>query len=471
MKDHYHFIGVGGVGMGALASLMMAKGYKVSGSDLKESPLFLNLKEAGAQVFLGHDRENLRRPDYVVYSSAVREDNPEMMAAKDQKIPIIRRAELLAQLMNNHVGITVAGAHGKTTTTSMVSLLLIKAGLQPTTAIGGLINGQSYNANLGKGQYFVAEVDESDGSFLFFRPQYSIITNIDYEHLDYYHNWENILLAYYQFITRTQPNGIIVVNGDDKNLRELISRGNRKYITYGFGKDNHVIAKGIVLTGYGSRFICQVGNKDLGTVELSVPGEHNVHNALACISLGLAINLEFTVIQESLKAYQGVKRRFQVLGEAKDISVVDDYGHHPTEIKATLKAAQEVKKKRLITIFQPHRFSRTKFLMKDFVESLLLSDYIIVTDIYAASEAPIPGVSAEILCEELKARTKKPVFYLPKDHILSHLKQITQAGDLVLTLGAGDIYRVGEALVKELGGEVPAERSKTSINSNSGMLT
>lgn len=465
MKEHYHFIGIGGIGMGALASLMIAKGYKVSGSDLKESQLFLQLKEQGAQVFIGHAYKNVQHPHYVVYSSAVKSDNLEMVAANDQSIPLLRRAELLAELMNNHVGITVAGAHGKTTTSSMSSYLLINAGLQPTTAVGGIINGESYNANLGRGQYFVAEVDESDGSFLLFSPHYSIITNIDYEHLDYYHNWENILEAYGKFIENTRRDGIVIMNGDDANLRKLIAKVNRRFITYGFGKGNQVSAEKISVEGFGSQFSCLVENKLRGKIELSVPGQHNVHNALACISLGLSLDIDFEIIQKSLKGYRGVKRRFQVLGHAQDICVVDDYGHHPTEIQATLKTAQSVKKKRVITVFQPHRYSRTKFLMDEFVESLLLSDYVIVTDIYAASEAPIKGVTAEVLCEKLKKRTKSPVFYLPKDQVLNHLKQVAQSGDLVLTLGAGDVFKIGELLAKEL--ETNTFSSRPSVKSKS----
>ncbi|MDP2654031.1 MAG: UDP-N-acetylmuramate--L-alanine ligase [Candidatus Omnitrophota bacterium] len=447
---HYHFIGIGGIGMGALASLVLAKGHRVSGSDLKESQLFLELRHRGAAVFLGHAYENVGQPDFVVYSSAVGEDNPEMKAARDKEIPVLRRAELLAELMSNHVGITVAGAHGKTSTTSMISCLLMSAGINPTTAVGGIINGTSYNANLGRGQYFVAEVDESDGSFLYFQPFYSIITNIDFEHVDYYHTWENILAAYAQFVQRTAEGGTVIACGDDPNLRRILESVGQRHLTYGFSKDNDIFADRIVLDGYQSRFDCLADRNPLGTFELSVPGRHNILNSMAAIALGLALNVEVPVIQKSLKAYRGVKRRMQIVGDITDICVMDDYGHHPTEIKATLQAARLLGKKRVVTVFQPHRYTRTKFLMDGFVESLQLSDYVIITDIYAASEPPIEGISAETICGRLREKTDKPVVYLKKEDIFAHLRDAVRPGDLVLTLGAGDIYRIGEELVRDL---------------------
>ena len=450
---HYHFIGIGGIGMGTLASLILAKGHQVSGSDVAESPMTASLREKGAQISIGHRYEQGAGADYVIFSSAIRPDNPELKAAQDRNIPILKRAQLLARIMENHDAITIAGAHGKTTTTSMTSQLLLKAGLNPTTAVGGIINGISYNANLGDGRYFVAEVDESDGSFLYFSPRYSLITNIDYEHVDYYHTWDNILAAYRQFIQRTHPDGLVIGCGDDARLKDLLSRGERRFITYGFLEGNDVRAENIQIVKDGPPFLhfeCLCKKEPLGAFCLSVPGQHNILNAMAVIALGVHLKIDVRTIEESLRIYQGVKRRFQRKGLVHDILFVDDYGHHPTEITATLRAAHAVKKNRLITIFQPHRYTRTKFLMDEFAASLAESDYLIVTDIYAASETPIEGVTSQVLYEKILRSGKKDVCYLRKDNIPDHVLRIARPGDMVLTLGAGDIYRVGEQCVEAL---------------------
>jgi len=450
---HYHFIGIGGIGVGTLASLMIDKGHQVSGSDLKDSAMTAMLREKGAIVMIGHQAQNVQDADYVVYSSAVAAENPELKTARDRRIPVLRRAELLAQIMDNHVGITVAGAHGKTTTTSMVSHLLLDAGLNPTTAVGGILNGQSYNANLGGGTYFVAEVDESDGSFLYFNPQYSIITNIDFEHLDYYHTWDNIVKAYEKFVARTQPEGLLIGCGDDTRLKEILLKSNREYLTYGFSSVNDLHTESMQFVNNEQcywEFECVFKNKKLPRFQLTIPGQHNILNAMACITLGLRLGIEPEIIRMSLKSFAGVKRRFQRKGTANDIQVFDDYGHHPTEIIATLKAAHSVKKSRLITVFQPHRYSRTKFLMEDFVKALSQTDTLILTDIYAASEEPIPGITSEVLLEKICRDGQKDAIYLKKEDIAAHLLRIVRPGDLVLTLGAGDIYRVGEDLFKEL---------------------
>ncbi len=457
----YHFIGIGGVGVGTLASLMLKKGHQVSGSDLKDSALSLALREKGAQVFIGHQASQLGEVDYVVYSSAIASDNPELQAAYQRKIPVLKRAELLAQIMDNHIGITIAGAHGKTTTTSMVSHLLLDADLNPTTAVGGILNGESYNAKLGGGKYFVAEVDESDGSFLYFTPRYSIVTNIDFEHLDFYHTWDNIVKAYEQFVGRTLPDGLLIGCGDDTRLKELLLKSKRHYLTYGFSpvNDLHTQTMRFVNTKECCwEFECLYKNKKLPRFELTIPGQHNILNAMACITLGLQLNIDPEVICSSLKSFAGVKRRFQRKGTFQEIEIVDDYGHHPTEIVATLKAAHSVKQKRLITVFQPHRYTRTKFLMEDFVKALTQSDILILTDIYAASEEPIAGVSSEILLEKIIESGKKDALYLQKDKIVAYLTKMVRPGDLVLTLGAGDVYRVGEDLLKELIADVALEK-------------
>ncbi len=446
----YHFVGIGGVGVGTLASLILDKGHTVSGSDLKDSALSLSLRKKGAQVFIGHAASHVADVDYVVYSSAISLDNPELQAARQKHIPILKRAELLAQIMDNHIGITIAGAHGKTTTTSMVSHLLLTAGLNPTTAVGGIMSGDSYNAKLGGGKYFVAEVDESDGSFLYFAPQYSIVTNIDFEHLDYYKTWDNIVVAYEKFVACTLPDGLLIGCGDDTRLKELLLKSKREYLTYGFSPVNDLHTQTMRFVNNEVccwEFDCLFQNKKLPRFELTIPGQHNILNAMACIILGLQLKIDPEIIQKSLKSFSGVKRRFQRKGAFNEVVVVDDYGHHPTEIIATLKAAHSVKQKRLITVFQPHRYSRTKFLMEDFVKALSQTDFLILTDIYAASEEPIDGVSSEILLEKIHQGGKKDAVYLKKEQIAAYLAKMVSPGDLVLTLGAGDIYRVGEELL------------------------
>lgn len=441
---HFHFIGIGGVGMGALASLMLAKGYRVSGSDLKESLITTQLKLLGAQIFIGHNEQSIGDCDYVIYSSAIRDDNPEVVAAKKKHIPLLKRAQLLAQLFNSQIGIAVAGAHGKTTTSSMISCLLIKAGLNPTTAVGGLMNTSGMTSSLGAGKYFVAEVDESDGTFLHFSPHYSVITNIDFEHLDYYHTWKNILSAYRQFIRCTKDEGYVIACGEDRRLHEMLLEQKGQFMTYGFNSSNDIFAQNIMMDGYATKFECVFKRKILGQICLNIPGRHNILNALACLSVGLMLSIDFDLISESLKGFSGVKRRFQVKADVDNILVIDDYGHHPTEITATLQAARSLKKQRVVCVFQPHRYTRTMYLMEEFVKSLSLSDYLIVTDIYAASEKPIEGVTSYVLYEKIRTSGHIPVVYLKKEEILDHLSEIIRPGDLIITLGAGDINRIAD---------------------------
>jgi len=434
--------------MAGLAFLLMSKGYRVSGSDLKETPLTEKLRAQGGCVFIGHDASHARGADYIVYSSAITEHNPERVYAVQNKIPVLKRAQLLSQIMGDDVSITIAGAHGKTTTSSMVGQLLLKAGLKPTIAIGGIVNSGAYNASLGEGKYFVAEVDESDGSFLYFSPYYSIITNIDFEHVDYYHNWENILDAYRRFIERTHPQGYILGCGEDKRLVRLLTESRRPFMRYGISRENNIHVENIILDGYASSFDCVYEGKTLGRISLHVPGRHNILNALAGAGVGLKLGIDFGTIRTGLEEFSGVQRRFQVKVKTDDISVVDDYGHHPTEIKATLAAARGLKPKRLVVAFQPHRYTRTQFLLDEFVESLSLSDYLVITDIYAASEKAIPGVSALALYEKIKASKNISVVYLPKEEITRHLLGIMKPGDLMLTLGAGDITRISDEVAQ-----------------------
>lgn len=447
--------------MGALAALLLDKGCEVSGSDLRANDVTRRLRERGADIFTGHDRQNIKGAGCVVFSSAISADNPELTEARKRQIPVLPRARLLAQLMDGHVGITVAGAHGKTTTTSMIAHLLEKAGLQPTTAVGGIVNGTGAHAGVGRGEYFVAEVDESDGSFLYFSPRYSVITNIDFEHIDYYHGWRGILDAYRAFIGRTEDGGIVLACGDDARLFGLLKESRRPFKTYGFSSHNDIYASNIAFDHFESRFDCIAGERNFGQVLLKVPGRHNVANALACISLGLGLSVDFDVICESLKEYGGVRRRFQLKGSVDDIRVIDDYAHHPTEIKATLETARLFKrslptfpagaqKGRLIVVFQPHRYSRVRGLLQEFAESLAHSDHLIVTDIYAAGEKPLTGVTAEKLCERARAVANTPVRYLPKEGIVDYLLRTAKPADIVMTLGAGDITRIADDFVEAL---------------------
>ncbi len=446
-------IGIGGIGMGTLASLLLDQGHSVSGSDLKDNELILGLRERGVCVYIGHRTGNIvKNADYVVYSSAIRVNNPELIESESRNIPVLRRAQVLAQLVNNQVGITIAGAHGKTTTTSMVSSLLINAGLRPTTAIGGIINNHAaYNANLGEGKYFVAEVDESDGTFLYFNPHYSIITNMDFEHVDFYKNWEGITRAYARFIARTRSDGILIVWGEDKKLLQLVRQQRIAAVTYGMSDEQDVYAADIVTDGFKSSFTCHTRRHGrLGPFQLFVPGRHNILNALACISLGLQLGISYEVTFKTLKSFTGVKRRFQLKGRVNDVMVIDDYGHHPTEIQATLNAARLFGPKRLITVFQPHRYSRTKFLLNEFVEHLSRSDELILTDIYVAGEKVSEGVGVKVLFAELQKTLGPRVVFLKKEDILKYLRDYVQPGDMVIFLGAGDIYHLSDELVRIL---------------------
>jgi len=450
MKHHYHFIGIGGIGMGTLALLLIDDGHAISGSDIKENIIIDQLRKKGAAIHLSHCKEHIQNPDYVVFSSAIKEDNPEMVEARARNIPILHRAKLLAGVMSLKKAITVAGAHGKTTTSSMVSSLLTVAGLNPTLAVGGIMNNTGASADLGQGEYFVAEVDESDGSFLFFNPFYSIVTNIDFEHMEYYKTWENMLKAYAQFLSQTHLLGARIICGDDKNLKELAIAQHGPMVTYGLSKDNNFTASDIRHKGFESRFVCHEQGKRLGEIELHIPGEHNVVNGLAVVALSRLMNIDFSIVQKSLREFTGVQRRFTKRGEVNGILFFDDYAHHPTEIMATLRAARLLKAKRVIALFQPHRFSRMKFLQKEFVESLQDCDYLIMTDIYAASEDPIEGVNTQSVLKDLKAGRSKPTYYLKQSDIARHLVSVLAPGDLVITLGAGNINQVLNELIQQV---------------------
>ncbi len=443
-SKHYHLIGIGGIGMGSLAALLLSQGNKVSGSDLRENDMVVSLREKGAEIVIGHKGSNIINPDYVVYSSAVSMDNSEIKLAQEKNILILKRAEVLARLINEKKSITVAGAHGKTTTSAMMAHLFRGAGRDPTIAVGGILNNGKYSAVLGKGDYSIAEVDESDGSFLYFASYYAIITNIDFEHVDYYKDFEHIVDTYRKFVQKIDLNGCLFFNGDDSRLKDLALECQGKTISYGIGTQNLIFAKDVEYSGFRSRFQCVSHDQSLGEVELNVPGRHNVINALGVIAVAQQAGISFNVIQKHLKGFQGVQRRFSVCADIHDILIIDDYAHHPVEIHATLESARLLNKKRVIIVFQPHRYSRTKFFKDDFIRVLKECDYLIITDIYAASENYQEDIHSESICREIKDSGKKNVFYLKKEMIVDHLLENVESGDLVLLLGAGSINQLAK---------------------------
>lgn len=449
---HLHLVGIGGIGMSGLALLLLKEGYKVSGSDIKESQILKKLINLGAEIYIGHSEENVKGADLLIYSSAIKEDNPEIKMARRKKISLIKRAEMLAELMKDKIAITITGAHGKTTTTSLISWLLLKRDFSPCFALGGVLRGLGENALLGNGEYFVAEADESDGTFLKFSPFYSIITNIDYEHIDFYGNFANLLNFFRDFVNKTKE--CLIVCGDDPNLRCILKDFNKKYLLYGRSSDCHIRAEDIKLLNFSSEFNCIYQGKDLGRISLPLVGIHNVINSLAVIGLGMELGIDFNQIRDALESFPGLERRFQVKIESKDLLLIDDYGHHPTEIKATLEAAKSCGYKRLICVFQPHRYSRTKLLFEEFCKCFDSADLLIITDIYSANEESIEGISSQILLEGLRSSSKKDCFFLPKEEIIEYLFSIISPGDLIMTLGAGDIGRISDELAERIKEEI-----------------
>ncbi len=451
MNKHIHFIGIGGIGMSGIAQLFLCQGLKVSGSDLKENKITEELKKQGADVFSGHNPANIRGADLVVYSSAIREDNPEIVEAKKQGVSLIKRAQALSLLMQDKTTITIAGSHGKTTTTSLVSYLLIEAGLNPSVAIGGILKNIGKNACMGQGQFFVAEADESDGSFLYYKPRYSIVTNIDREHLDYYGDFENEIAAFGKFIRQTEPGGCVFCCNDDVNLRRILNGYSSRYLLFGLAADAHIYPQNIRVNGLSCEFDCYYKDKFVSGFHLALAGRHNISNALAVIALGLELGIDLEVIKMALANYKGAGRRIEIKFKNSDYFIIDDYAHHPTEIRATLDALQALKPGRVIAVFQPHRYSRTRLLCEEFGRSFGLADYVILSDIYPAGEGALEGVSASNIFDKLKENSPaKPVIYLPKEEITAHLLKIMRPGDLIITLGAGDIVKICDELVERI---------------------
>ncbi len=445
-----HFVGIGGIGMSGIAEILHNLNYKVTGSDIKESETTKHLSSRGIKVFIGHSESNLINPHVVVVSSAISSDNPEVRVAKERGIPVIPRAEMLAELGRLKYGILIAGAHGKTTTTSLVATILAEAGFDPTMIIGGKLKAIGGNAKLGQGDFFVAEADESDGSFLKLNPTIAVITNIDNEHLDYFKNIEELKKAFLKFANKIPFYGTAVVCIENEHSKEIIPHIERKCITYGYSKEANYYAKNIVSYGRTMSFDLYVGEAFVDTFMVPLPGEHNVLNALAAIATSFELQIPLGTIRKALATFSGVHRRFELKGECKGIQIFDDYGHHPTEIKATLRAARKCFiENRLIVIFQPHRYTRTRDLMDEFSNSFKEADLLYLMDIYSAGEKPIEGVNAKVLFEKIVRTKGKDVNYIPhKDELLVHLKNHVRSGDIIFTIGAGDVYKVGEELLR-----------------------
>jgi UDP-N-acetylmuramate--alanine ligase len=449
---HVHFVGIGGYGMSAIARVLLDLGYSVSGSDVARKDLTDRLAARGAKVYIGHAPQQIEGADCVVYSTACSEDNIEITAAREKKIPVLHRAEMLAWLMKNGKGIAVAGAHGKTTTTSMIAFVMEQCGYDPTFIVGGVVSNIGENAKAGKGEYIVAEADESDGTFLHYRPHIAVVTSIEADHLENYDgSFDNLKTAYRRFMANVPRQGLCVLCVDDPQIRTLVGAVSARVVTYGFSADADVNAREIEMLERGSRSSVWYRGEKLGMLELSVPGLHNVQNALAAIAVCMAAGLPFPEIAGALKQFHGAERRFQVIRDADDILVIDDYAHHPTEIRATISAAKATGK-RIVAVFQPQRYTRTFFLLDAFSRAFSEADEVIITNIYSpAGEKQIEGISAERLAQLIRENSNANVRFLPsKEEVLHYLCNTARPGDLVLTMGAGDIWKVAHQLAEFL---------------------
>ncbi|HEY6249361.1 MAG TPA: UDP-N-acetylmuramate--L-alanine ligase [Candidatus Angelobacter sp.] len=459
-----HFVGIGGIGMSGIAEVLLTLGYKVSGSDLKSSSVTQRLANLGAIIFEGHRAENITGAEVVVISSAVTRDNPEVASAHEQYIPVIPRAEMLAELMRLKYGIAVAGMHGKTTTTSMVAAVLAGGGLDPTVVVGGRVDAMGSNARLGKSQYLVAEADESDRSFLKLSPILAVVTNIDREHMDCYRDMADVEQAFLDFVDRVPFYGMAVLCNDDERLRSLLPRLARRATTYGLNDDSdfRIVKSEIDCDSthrHYSHFAVEYRGRSLGDFHLRVPGNHNVLNATAAVAVGVGLDIDPEMIREALEDFRGVDRRFEFKGKADGVSIIDDYGHHPTEIRATLAAARQCGFDRVHVAFQPHRYTRTQDLLEQFGTAFEDADTVYVLDIYAASEKPIAGVSGQRVAETIQKLGKKNARYLPSfAEAARELSALAENGDMVLTLGAGNVSQLGPEILEQL----KARRAKSA---------
>jgi len=450
---HIHFVGIGGIGMSGIAELLLNLGHQVSGSDIQETEITRRLETIGATISYSHQPQQVAGADAVVVSSAIDSDNPEVAAANiDYHIPVIRRAEMLAELMRLKYAVLVAGAHGKTTTTSMVGTVMAEGGLDPTVIIGGRLNAWGTNAKLGQGDFVVAEADESDGTFLLYSPTISLVTNIDTEHLDFYKDLDEIKETFLEFINQVPFYGVNILCLEDENIQGLLPRIKKRMVTYGFSAQADFQARDLAFDGLNVSYRAFYRGQELGKVNLPIPGRHNALNSLAAVAVGHELEIPFSAICRGLQEMTGVQRRFQIKGDVNGVTVIDDYGHHPTEIKAVLKTiALSFPGRRRFVLFQPHRYTRTQALFEDFTTAFYQSDVLIVTEIYAASEPVIPGVHAEKLTTAIQEHGHGNVRYVP-DHLalVPSLVEEVREGDVVLTLGAGNIWQTGEELLKRL---------------------
>jgi UDP-N-acetylmuramate--alanine ligase len=452
-----HFVGIGGIGMSGIAELLANLGYEVTGSDVRRSDVTDRLETLGVRVQSGHDAANVGTADVVVVSSAIRPENPEVSEARRRNIPVIPRAEMLAELMRLRYGIAVAGAHGKTTTTSMIALVLERAGLDPTAVIGGRLSAFGSNARLGGGDYVVVEADESDRSFLKLSPSIAVITNIDREHMESYGSWDDLQQAFADFANKVPFYGAVVACADDPAVRQLLPRLTRRVITYGLEDPAaDIVGRHMRLEAFAS--VCEVVQRQadgasagIGSLRLRVPGRHNLLNALGAVAVGLEAAVPFSRIAAALEEFRGAERRFQMRGEARGVMVVDDYGHHPTEIAAVIAAARAGIDRRVVVVFQPHRYSRTSQLLPEFGVALGAADEVVLTDIYSAGEPPIAGVTVEAVVDAIRAASRCPVHVVKAlDALPAHVAALARPGDLVITLGAGSIGTVADRILEQL---------------------
>ncbi len=448
-----HFVGIGGIGMSGIAEILINQGFSVSGSDMNQSQNTDYLKNLGAKIFIGHYPENIKDAEVVVYSSAVKvNDNPETKAAFEKKIPVIRRAEMLAEVSRLNYNISVSGTHGKTTTTSMIGLILIEAGIDPTVIVGGRLKDLGgTNARLGHGKWTVLEADEYDRSFLQLTPTLAIVNNMELEHLDIYADYDDLKETFAEFANKVPFYGKICLGLDDPGIRDLLPMLNKRYVTYGLSRHSDIRAANISHSGRSSSFTVFEHGKELGEVTINIPGEHNVKNALAAITSARELNIDFEIIAKALSQFNGVFRRFEIKGEKQGITIIDDYAHHPSEVSSTLKAARDAWDRRVVCIFQPHTYTRTKALASDFGKSFDDADVLIVTDVYAARELPIEGISGKTIADAASDAGHKSVQYLPDfDTLFQNIKPLLKEGDIVLTVGAGNIWKISDLLYASL---------------------
>ncbi len=446
-----HFVGIGGIGMSGIAEVLLNQGFRVSGSDLADSETVEHLRKLGAEIEIGHRAQNVKEAQVVIYSSAVKQDNVELQEARQRKIPIIARAEMLGELMRVKYGIAVAGTHGKTTTTSMIGAIMTAAEMDPTIIVGGRVKSLATTARLGSGEFLVAEADEFDRSFLRLTPAIAVITTLETEHLDCYKDLDEIKKAFLQFANQVPFYGSVIACRDEPGVLDLIPQMQRSVITYGLSKKADIQALNPTFHVATSRFSLQIRGQKRGELLLNLPGIHNVKNALAAVGVAEELHIDFEVVRRGLEKFYGVARRFEIKGEARGIMVVDDYAHHPTEIKATLAAARQGWKRRIVAVFQPHLYTRTRDFARDFGQSLAAADVLLVTSIYGAREQAIPGVTGELVVEAARQAGHQQIYYVPdRDDILARIEEVMQPGDIVITLGAGDIWKVARDLYEHL---------------------